>query len=130
VAVVVTVTVADLVTVPAVATMLDVCAGVEPVVATWKETEVRPHETLTDAGTLKPVPFVENPMLNPVKGAAAEREATQVKEAPTATEAGVQVKVVKVWPVATPARPIIMNTLLAIARLNVIRLSPDDAQQE
>jgi hypothetical protein len=115
VAVDVTVTVADLVTLPAVATMLEVCGGVELVVPTAKETEVRPHETLTDAGTLKPVPFVEKPMANPAMGAAAVMEATHVKEAPTATEAGLQVKVLNVWPVATPARPASMNTPLAIA---------------
>jgi hypothetical protein len=111
----VTVTLADLVTPPEVAEMLDVCGGVELVVDTAKDTEVRPHETLTDAGTLNPAPLVEKPMANPVKGAAAVREATHVKDAPTATEVGLQVKLLSVCPLATPTTPASINTLRAIA---------------
>jgi hypothetical protein len=95
--------------------MLDVCGGVELAVATAKETEVRPHETLTDAGRVNPAPLVEKPMGNPVKGAAAVSEATHVKEAPAATEVGLQVKVLNVCPVAIPARQPITNTHLATA---------------
>ncbi|MGA7237626.1 MAG: hypothetical protein WBY44_18215 [Bryobacteraceae bacterium] len=102
-------------TAPAVAKMLDVWGGVELAVPTAKETEVRPHETLTDAGTLNPAPLVEKPTATPVKGAAAVSEATHVKEAPTTTEVGPQVKELNVCPAATPTKPAIMNTHLVTA---------------
>lgn len=92
-----------------------VCGGVELAVATEKATEVRPHETLTEAGTLNPAPLVEKTTGSPVKGAAALREAEHVKDAPAATAVGLQAKELKVCPVATPPRPVTINTHRAIA---------------
>jgi hypothetical protein len=106
--------------------MLEVCGGAEPAVATEKETEVRPHETLTDVGTLNPAPVVEKRMGSPVKGAAALREAAHVKDAPAATEVGLQAKELKVCPVAAPPRPVIINTHRAIAWFGLIDCSVGD----
>ena len=101
VAVAVIVSDADFVMVPAVATSVATCAGVEVVVLTENDEDVRPHETVTVEGNVKPVAVVDNLTGKPVKGAAEVTETTHVKEAPTATLAGVQVKVLSDCPIAT-----------------------------